>query len=93
MQSFRKRIAIQTQHGNCEPKQVPYKPSYKDLYITTKVFLNKAILIYKRAVASFEPFSEEDKFCREEILKYTIDLEMLERGTHEESKEVIRKYG
>ena len=93
MQSFRKRIAIQMQHGKTEPKQISYKPSYKDLFNTTKSYLTKAILIYKRAVISFEPFSEEEKFCREEILKYTIDLEILERGTHEERKEVIRKYG
>lgn len=93
MQSFRKRIAIQKQHKEPEVRYDPFKFIRKDFYSETKTFLKKAILMHTRVAASFEPLSDEEKTCRDEILKYTIDLEMLEFGTHEERKEVMRKYG
>ncbi len=94
MQSYRKRMVVQKSHNETpKAKQVHIKPTYRALYSDTKAFLVKAISMYKTVASSFEPLSDEEKFCRDETLRYTIDLETLENGTFEERKEVMRKHG
>ena len=94
MQNYRKRMIVQKKHSETpKARQVHIKPTYRELYFDTKAFLVKVVLMYKVVVASFEPLSDEEKLCRDEILKYTIDLEILQHGTYEERKEVIRKHG
>jgi len=91
--SYRQKIAIQKQHKEHETKSNLFGSAKKDYRAEAKIYIVKAISMYGTAAASFEPFSDEEKVCRDEILKYTIDLEAMERGTYEESKEVIKKYG
>ncbi|MDF2906811.1 MAG: hypothetical protein K0R34_2132 [Herbinix sp.] len=93
MASYRQRITIQKQHKELFIKRDPFTKTKKNYRSETKIYITKAISMYKTAAASFEPLSDEEKICRDEILKYTIDLEILERGTYEESREVIKKYG
>ena len=93
MRSYRQKIAIQRQHKEPKGKHDPFKSVKKDYRTETKTYIAKAISMYQIAAASFEPLSDEEKYCRDEILKYTADLEMLDRGTYEERKEVVKKYG
>ncbi|WMJ85467.1 hypothetical protein [Anaerocolumna sp. MB42-C2] len=93
MASFRQRIAIQKQHKEPKKKYDPFKTAKKNYQSETKVYLKRAILMYKTLAAKFKPFSDEEELCRKEVLKYTIDLEILEHGTYEERKEVVKKYG
>jgi hypothetical protein len=46
-----------------------------------------------RKYLGFKPLSDEWETCVNDLQKYKIDFELLERGTYEEHKEVIDKYG
>jgi hypothetical protein len=95
MQSYRKRIAVQRQ-----PKQKP-KPkeeaarhlSVKKLYPEVRCYLLKAINLYADVEKKFVPFSDEWEICIDDLQKYKADFELLERGTYDERKGVIEKYG
>jgi hypothetical protein len=93
MQSYRQRIAIQKQHIEPKVKQDPFIKAKKINREETRAYIMRAILMYKKVITSFEPFSDEEILCRNEILKYTVDLEILNRGSYEEGKEVVKKYG
>ena len=93
MQSYRKRLAVQKQHVVHKPEPDIKKISFRNQKDETKIYILKAIAMYKAVMKQAEPLSDEVILCCDEILKYTIDLENLERGTFEECKEVIRKYG
>lgn len=94
MRPYRQRVAVQKQ----PPKQKktefdPFVKAKKPASETTREYIARAIRMYKEAAKGFPPLSDEEKICRDEILKYTIDLERYDRGTYEERKEVIAKYG
>ncbi len=93
MQSYRKRLAVQKQHVVHKSETEIKNTSFRNQKDETKIYILKAIAMYKAVMKQIEPLSDEEKLCCDEILKYTIDLETLERGTFEESKEVISKYG
>jgi hypothetical protein len=82
-------MAIQSQH---KPEKKPVKQS-KLYYPNVKAFLLKAINMYLEVTKQYEPFSDEWVICKEELFKYSADLELLEHGTHDERREVIEKYG
>jgi hypothetical protein len=93
MRSYRQRLAVQKQHKEPKVQYDPFIKAKRSSLEETRAYIMKAISMYRTVVASFEPFSDEEKFCRDEIFKYTVDLEILLRGTYEESKGVIEKYG
>jgi hypothetical protein len=93
MQSFRKRIAVQKQHIEHIDKTQVINHSMKDYIDMTRAYIQKALLMYHKAAASFVPLSDEEAICRDEIIKLTADLEIINNGTYEERKEVVKKYG
>lgn len=93
MRSYRQRIAVQKQHKQPKAEFDPFVSAKKISKETVRAYIVKAILMHKKVAASLEPLSDEEKLCRDEILKYTIDLEILARGSYEEGKEVVKKYG
>ena len=90
MQSYRQRITVQRQPVK-EKEQL--NPSRKNNKEETRAFISRALSMYRSAAAVYGPFSDEEQLCRDEILKYMIDLEKLDRGTYEEYREVVEKYG
>ena len=92
MRPYRQRIAVQRQPKK-KPEFDPFTKVRRPSWKTTREYIARAIRMYTEIAGKFAPFSEEEKMCREEILRYTADLEMLDRGTYEERKEVIEKYG
>jgi hypothetical protein len=93
MQSYRKRIAVQKQHKEPVTEYNPFVMAKKISREEVRSYILRAILMYEKVVASFEPLSDEEKLCRDEILRYKIDLEIIDRGSYEEGKEVVKKYG
>lgn len=93
MQSYRKRIAVQMQHKDHTSYQKINNPSIKKSYQHVKEYLLKAIRMHETVSKQFEPLSDEWKICLDDLQKFNIDFETLERGTYEERKEVIEKYG
>ena len=93
MNDFRHRMKIQKKPKKSKMQYDPFISIRKNNYAVARSFIVKAIHMYKSAVSFFEPLSDEEKICRDEILKYIIDLEILEHGTYAERKEVIKKYG
>ncbi len=93
MASFRQRIAIQKLQKEPKKKYDPFKTAKKNYQPETKAYIKRAIMMYKTLGAYFKPFSDEEELCRKEVFKFTIDLEILEHGTYEERKEVVKKYG
>jgi hypothetical protein len=93
MQSYRKRIALQMQHKQPKEKFDPFIKAKKVNREEVRLYILRAISMYEKAARSFEPLSDQEKYCRDEILKYKIDLEILERGAYEDGREVVKKYG
>jgi hypothetical protein len=93
MLNFRQRMVVQKQQQKLKNNHDPFITAKKEYRTETISYLIRAISMYRTAITFFEPLSDEEKICREEIFKYTIDLEILEHGTYEERKEVIKKYG
>jgi hypothetical protein len=93
MQSYRKRIAVQMQHKSKKAEFNPFNGSQKIRWDDVRSYILKAIRMHEDVAKRFEPLSDEEKLCREELLKYKIDLEIMDRGTYEEGKEVVKKYG
>ena len=93
MSSFRQRMAVQKQRKDPKKRYDPFKTAKKNYQSETKAYIKKAINMYKTLAVGFKPFSDEEVICREAVFKFTIDLDKLERGTYEERKEVIKKYG
>ena len=93
MQSYRKRIAVQMQHKPKKAEFNPFSGSKNIRMDDVRAYILKAIRMHEEAAKRFEPLSDEEKLCREELLKYKIDLEIIDRGTYEEGREVVKKYG
>ena len=93
MQSYRKRIAVQMKHKEVKPSQTVHKSSVKKSYSHVKEYLLKAIRMHESLSKQFAPLSDEWKVCLDDLQKYKIDYEILERGTYDERKGVIEKYG
>ncbi len=93
MRSYRQRIAVQRQPVKEKKKFNPFRNTKRNSKDETRAFILRALSMYRSAAAACEPLSDEEQLCRDEILKYTIDFEKLERGTYEERREVIEKYG
>jgi hypothetical protein len=93
MQSYRKRIAVQMQHRPKKEEFNPFVASQKISWDEVRAYILKAIRMHEEVAKKFEPLSDEEKLCREEILKYKIDLEIMDRSTYEEGREVVMKYG
>lgn len=93
MQSYRKRIAVQAQPIKTDINQEQRRPTYKKSYADIRAYLLKAINLYEIVSKKFDPLSDDWKTCLEDLQKYKFDFELLERGTYEERKGVIEKYG
>ena len=93
MRSFRQRVSVQKQQKARKAEFDPYVKARRNNREATREYITRAIRMYREAAGKFEPLSDEEKLCHEEILKYTIDLEKLDRGTYDERREVIGKYG
>jgi hypothetical protein len=93
MQSYRKRIAVQMQHKPQSAEFNPFNRSQKIRWDEVRSYILKAIRMHEEVAKRFEPLSDEEKLCREDLLKYKIDLEIMDRGTYEEGREVVKKYG
>ena len=93
MQSYRKRIAVQMQPAKPRHKQEQLKVPVKKRYPEVKAFLLKAIRLHEEISKNFDPLSDEWETCINDLQKYKIDFELLERGTYEDRKGVIEKYG
>lgn len=93
MANYRQKITVQKKVKEPKAKFDPFIKARKTTHDETRTYIKKALLMYREVVVSLEPLSDAEKLCRDEILKYTIDLEILEKGTYEEAKEVVVKYG
>lgn len=69
------------------------KTPVKKHYPEVRDYLLRAIRMHQEILKSFKPLSDEWTMCQSELFKYKTDFEILERGTYEERKEVIEKYG
>jgi 2-polyprenyl-3-methyl-5-hydroxy-6-metoxy-1,4-benzoquinol methylase len=86
-------MAIQKKHKEPRKKYDPFKAAKKNYESETKAYIKRAISMYRELAANYKPFSAEEIICREEMFKFTVDLEVLEHGAYEERKEVVKKYG
>ncbi len=93
MQSYRQRIAVQMQHKPKKSGREAIQKATKTSYLETRDFLVKAIMIHKTVSSRLEPLSDEWTVCNDILFKYKTDLEILEKGTYDERKGVIKKYG
>jgi hypothetical protein len=74
-------------------KQQITKAPVKKRYPEVKEYLLKAIQMHQVVLKQFEPLSDEWTLCQNELFTFKKDLELLERGSYEDRKEVIEKYG
>lgn len=93
MQSYRKRIAVQMQPVKHKPAVKQNKTSVKKLYPEVRNYLLTAIRMHQEVLKRFKVFSDEWVICQNDLFKYRADFELLEKGTYEERKEVVDKYG
>ena len=93
MRSYRQRIAVQKQPVKPKQKQEQPKISVKKYYPEVKEYIQKAIRMHQGILKDLEPLSDEWALCQEELFKFKTDYELLERGTYEDRKGVIEKYG
>ncbi len=93
MRSYRQRIAIQMHHKPKSEKPAIIKKDRKTPYVATREYLIKAIRMYGEILTRFDPFSDEWTACSDIIFRHKMDLEILEKGSHEERKGVIEEYG
>lgn len=93
MPSFRKRVAVQRQ------------PKKEKAYIRTETweernvryeklrrFLIRGINMYRKILPSFDPFSDGQIICMDNITTFTYELEIVRNGANEEREEVYAKY-
>ncbi len=93
MRSYRQRIAVQKQPTKPKEKQEQPKEPAKKRYPEVKAYLQKAIRMHQEILKDFEPLSDEWALCQSDLFRYKTDYELLERGTYEDRKGVIDKYG
>ena len=94
MPSFRKRMAIQKQPK--KKKEYVRKETFaerEERFNKLKSYLNRGISMYHDIMSSFEPFSDAQKICIDNIMTFTYELEIVRNGTNEEREEVYIKYG
>jgi hypothetical protein len=93
MRSYRQKIAVQRQHRPKREKPVLTAQASKTPYVATREYLMTAIRMYGEIYKTLEPLSDEWAMCSDILFRHKTDLEILERGSHEERKGVIEKYG
>ena len=93
MRSYRQKISVQMQR---RPKrEIPAftARTWKTPFVATREYLVAAIRIYRNVQDKLEPLSDEWVLCSDILFRHKTDLEILEKGSHEERKGVIEKYG
>jgi hypothetical protein len=93
MQSYRKRIAVQMQHKPKREKTAMTSRTSKTSYIATKEYLGTAIRMYQEIQEDLEPLSDTWVMCSDILFRHKTDLEILVKGSYDERKGVIEKYG
>ena len=94
MPSFRKRMAIQKE---LKPARTYVKrETFSERmarYEKLGRYLSRGINMYREIMLLFEPLSEAQKICMDNITTFTYELEIVRNGTNEEREEVYKKYG
>lgn len=94
MPSFRKRMAIQKQPK--KKKEYIRKETFaerEERFNKLKRYLNRGMNMYRDIMKFFDPLSDAQKICMDNITTFTYELEIVQNGTNEEREEVYKKYG
>lgn len=93
MRSYRQKIAVQMQHRQKREKPALSSRTSKTHYIATMEYLGTAIRMYQEIQEDLEPLSDVWAMCSDILFRHRTDLEILVKGSYDERKGVIEKYG